>query len=118
MNAILKSDKLDPLLMLGLLSSAAFVAEGMTYLVYMQDINEESRRSGDIFFGFIPLSGKRLVVVQASLFLLSFCQLLGKSIMVSVLNQMGGKTQVIVVSLGEMGFYFFWKVIRRDFRYW
>ena len=55
------------------MSSIAFVSEAVTYLTYMKDINEESRRTGKLFFGFMPLSGIRLVVVKVSMYVLSFC---------------------------------------------
>ena len=117
-NTILTSNKLDPLLLLGLLSSAAFVAEGVTYLSFTADISEENRRSEKLFYGFIPLSGKKLYAVQASMYLLSFCQLLGKAIEVSVLMQIGQKTLVSAVLGCEIGVYLLYKVIRGDFRYW
>ena len=118
MNAILTSDKLEPLLLLGLLSSAVFVAEGVTYLTYAKDISEESRRSGKLFWGFIPLSGNKLYAVKASMYLLSFCQLLGKAIQVAVLMQIGKKTLVIKVLGCELGVFLLYKVVRSDFRYW
>ena len=118
MNTILTSDKLEPLLLLGLLCSAAFVAEGVTYLAYMKDISEESRRLGKLFYGFIPLSGKKLYAVKASMYLLSFCQLLGKAMQVAVLMQIGNKILVAAVLCCEMGVYLLYKVVKRDFRYW
>ena len=117
-NTILTSNELDPLLLLGLLSSAAFVAEGVTYLTYAKDISEESRRSGKLFYGFIPLSGKKLFAVKASMYLLSFCQLLGKAMQVAVLMQIGNKTLVFAVLGCELGVYLLYKVVRSDFRYW
>ena len=117
-NTILTSEKPEPLLLLGLLSSAAFVAEGVTYLTYAKDIDEESRRTGKLFYGFIPLSGKKLYAVQASMYLLSFCQLLGKAMQVSVLMQIGNKTLVAAVLCCELGVYLLYKVVSSDFRYW
>ena len=103
---------------LGMLTSAAFVAEGVTYLVYMKDISEESRRTGKQFYGFIPLSGKKLYAVKSSMFILSFCQLLGKAMQVAVLMQIGKKTLVIKVLGCELGVFLLYKVVRSDFRYW
>ena len=117
-DTILTSDKLDPLLLLGLLSSVAVVAEGVTYLAYMKDISEESRRSGKQFYGFIPVSGKKLYAVKASMYILSFCQLLGKSMQVAVLMQIGNEVLVIAVLGCELGGYLLYKVVRSDFRYW
>ena len=117
-NTILTSNKLDPLLLLCLLSSAAFVAEGVTYLTYAKDISEESRRTGKLFYGFIPLSGVKLLAVKASMYLWSFCQLLGKAMQVAVLMQIGNKTLVFAVLGCELGVYLLYKVIRSDFRYW
>ena len=117
-NTILTSEKLEPLFFVGLLSSVAFVAEGVTYLAYAKDINEESRQKGPLFYGFVPLSGKKLYAVRASMYLLSFSQLLGKSIVVAVLMQMGGETLAFSVLGIEMGVYFLYKVVRSDFRYW
>ena len=117
-NTILTSNKLDPLLLLGLLSSAAFVAEGVTYLSYTADISEESRRSGKLFYGFIPLNGKKLYAVKASMYILSFCQLLGKAMQVAVIMQIGEETLVIAVIGCELGVYLLYKVVRSDFRYW
>ena len=118
MNTILTSDKLDPLFLLGLLSSAAFVAEGVTYLTSAKDIGAESRRSGKLFYGFIPLSGKRQYAVKTSMYLLSFCQLLGKAMQVAVLMQIGKQTLVFAVLGCELGVYLLYKVVRKDFRYW
>ena len=117
-NTILTSEKLETLLLLGLLSSAAFVAEGVTYFAYMKDISEESRRSGKLFYGFVPLSGKKLYAVKSSMYLLSFCQLLGKSMQVAVLMQIGNKTLAFVVIGCELGLYLLYKVVMNDFRYW
>ena len=117
-NSILESKKLEPLLLLSLLSSAAFVAEGVTYLAYMKDISDESRRTGKLFYGFVPLSGKKLFAVKASMFLLSFCQLLGKAMQMSVLVQIGTKTLAFAVLGCELGVYLLYKLVRSDFRYW
>ena len=118
MDKILTSNKLEPLLLLSLLSSAAFVAEGVTYLSFTADISEENRRSEKLFYGFIPLSGKKLYAVKASMYLLSFCQLLGKAIQVAVLMQIGNEVLVIAVLGCELGVYLLYKVVRSDFRYW
>ena len=112
------SKELEPLLLLGLLSSAAFVAEGVTYLAYEKDISEVSRRSGKMFYGFIPLSGKKQYAVKTSMYLLSFCQLLGKAMQVTVLMQIGKQTLVFAVLGCELGVYLLYKVVRSDFRYW
>ena len=118
MNAILTSKNLEFVFVLSLMSSAAFVAEGVTYLAYMKDISDESRRTGKLFYGFVPLSGKKLFTVKASMFLLSFCQLLGKAMQMSVLMQIGTKTLVFTVLGCELGVYLLYKVVRSDFRYW
>ena len=117
-NTILTSNKLEHLILLGLLSSAAFVAEGVTYLSYTADISEENRRTGKLFHGYVPLSGKKLYAVKASMYLLSFCQLLGKSMQVSVLVQIGNKKLAFAVLGCELGVYLLYKVFRSDFRYW
>ena len=112
-NTILMSEKPEPLLLLGLLSSAAFVSEGITYLAYMKDISERSRRTGKLFYGFIPLSGRRLILVKLSMYLLSFSQLLGKSLEVAVLIQIRGKAMAISVIGCEIGVYLLYKSLRR-----
>ena len=118
MNAILTSKNLEFVFVLSLMSSAAFVAEGVTYLAYMKDISDESRRTGKLFYGFVPLSGKKLFAVKASMYLLSFCQLLGKAIEMAVLMQIGGKTLAFSMLSCEMGVYLLYKVVMNDFRYW
>ena len=117
-NSILTSDKLELVLLLSLFTSATFVAEGVTYLSYTTDISEKSRQSGKLFYGFIPLSGKKLYAVKASMYLLSFCQLLGKAMQVAVLMQIGNKTLAFGVLGCELGVYLLYKVFRSDFRYW
>ena len=117
-NSILTSDKLELVLLLSLFTSATFVAEGVTYLAYMKDINEESRRTGKMFYGFVPLSGKKMYGVKAGMYLLSFCQLLGKAMQVAVLAQIGNKSLVFFVLGCEMGLYLLYKAVRNDFRYW
>jgi len=116
-NKALTSDKLDVIVLLALLSSAAFVSEAVSYMTFMMDIGEESRRTGKLFYGFVPLSGIRLLIVKVSMYALSFCQLMGKSITIALLMQMGGKTLAINVLVCEMGVYLLFKMVRRDFRY-
>ena len=52
------------------------------------------------------------------MYLLSFCQLLGKSLEMAILVQVGGKTLAISVLVGETVAYLIFKVARGDFRYW
>ncbi len=47
-----------------LFCSTAFVSEAVSYMTYIKDISEESRRTGKIFYGFVPLRGVRLMVVR------------------------------------------------------
>ena len=103
--------------LLALLISLTFVAEGITYLTFMKDINEDSRRTGKLFYGLIPLSGIRLWLVKGSMYLLSFCQLAGKSIMIALLSQIGGRTLAILVLSCEVVVYLLYKLARKDFRY-
>ena len=84
-NTVLTSDKLDVVVILALISSVAFVSEAVTYMTFIKDINEESRRTGKLFYGFVPLSGIRLVIVKGSMYVLSFCQLMEKSITIALL---------------------------------
>ena len=51
------------------------------------------------------------------MYMLSFCQLLGKSFEIVILMQVGGKTLVVAVLGGEMVVYLLYKVIRGDWRY-
>ena len=66
----------------------------------------------------MPLHGLKLVVVKWSMYLLSFCQLLGKSLEMAILVQVGGKILALSVLGGEMVVYLIYKVVRGDFRYW
>jgi len=66
----------------------------------------------------VPLHGLRLVVVKWSMYLLSFCQLLGKSLEMAILVQVGGKILALSVLGGEMVVYLVYKLVRGDFRYW
>jgi len=116
-STVLTSEKLDVIVLLALLCSVAFVSEAVTYMTYIKDINEESRRTGKLFYGFMPLSGIRLMIVKGSMYVMSFCQLMGKSIAIALLVQIGGKNLVITVLSCEMGVYLLFKVVRRDFRY-
>jgi len=52
------------------------------------------------------------------MYLLSFCQLLGKSLEMAILVQVGGKILALSVLGGEMVVYLIYKVVRGDFRYW
>lgn len=115
---ILKSEELDPVVILALFVSAGFVAETVTYMTYVKDVSEESRRTQEIFYGFIPLNGLRLWVVKASMYVLSLSQLLGKSISIALLFDMGGHTLVLAVQISEMCVFFLYKVLRKDFLYW
>jgi len=56
--------------------------------------------------------------VKWSMYLLSFCQLLGKSLEMAILFQVGGKTLAASVLGGEMVAYLLYKVVRGDYRYW
>ena len=117
-NNILNSKEVNILLVGALSTSAMFVAEAVSYMTYMMDISEDNRQKGNLFYGFVSLHGLRLVVVKWSMYLLSFCQLLGKSLMVNIIYQIGGKTLVVAVMGGEMVAYLIYKVVRGDFRYW
>lgn len=94
------------------------MSEAVSYSTYVKDISEISRKTGKIFYGFVPLSGARLVIVKWSMYLLSFCQLLGKSLQMSILFQVGGGNLVLLVMSAEVGIYLSYKIARRDFRYW
>ena len=111
-------ERIDAVVVSALLISATFVAEAVTYMSFVKDIAEESRRKGKMFYGFVPLSGGKLVVVKCSMYLLSFCQLMSKSIAIALLVQVGGGKLAFMVLAAETGFYLLFKVIRRDFRYW
>jgi len=56
--------------------------------------------------------------VKWSMYLLSFCQLLGKSLEMAILFHIGGKTLAAGVLGGEMVAYLVYKVVRGDYRYW
>jgi len=56
--------------------------------------------------------------VRWSMYLLSFCQLLGKGLAMAILNQVGGKTLAVGVLVVDMGVYFLYKLVRGDLRYW
>ena len=56
-----------------MLSSVAFVSETVTYMTFIKDIGAESRRTGKLFYGFVPLSGIRIALVKVSMYVLSFC---------------------------------------------
>jgi len=118
MTNVLEMVEKDYVLVVALGISAAFVAEAVSYMTYLKDIDDESRRTGKIFYGFIPLQGVRLSLVEVSMRLLSFCQLLGKSFEIAILVQVGGKTLAIGVLGGEMVAYLSYKLVRGDFRYW
>jgi len=117
-NAVLTSDKLDVVVLLAMLSSTTFVSEAVSYMTFTKDIDAESRRTGKLFYGFMPLSGIMLLLVKGSMYVMNFCQLMGKSIAVALLVQIGGKTLAIIVLICEMGVFLLLKVVRRDFRYW
>ena len=55
---------------------------------------------------------------RRSMYLLSFCQLLGKSFAMAILVQIGGKTLAVSVLGGEMVAFLVYKLVRGDFRYW
>ena len=115
---VLESVELDWIVLAALFTSVAFVSEAVSYMTFMKDISEEGRRKQKIFYGFIPLSGIKLVMVKLSMYLLSFCQLLGKSFQMVILMQMGGRTLALGVLGGEVFIYLLYKLLRRDFRYW
>jgi len=116
-NTVLTSDKPDAIVLLAMLSSAVFVSEAVTYMTFIKDISAESRRTGKLFYGFVPLSGIRRWIMKGSMHMLSFCQLMGKSIAIALLTQMGGRTLAITVLSCEMGVYLLFKVARHDLRY-
>ena len=116
---ILQADKdvLDPIIIVALFASLAIAADTVSYLTYAKDIDHESRRTGRLFYGFIPLRGLRIVVVYVAMHVLSFCQLTAKSITIGILAHLGGKPLAIAVLGGEVGIYLLYKVLRKDFRY-
>jgi len=115
---ILDSEELDIVVLLALLTSAAVVADAIAYVTYVRDSNEEIRRTGKLFYGFMPLSGIRLMIVMIAMHVLSFCQLVGKSIAIALLAQIGGKSLAILVLSCEIGAYLLYKIVRRDFFSW
>ena len=68
---VLTSEKLNIVILLAMMSSIVFVSEAVGYLTFMKDINAESRRTGKLFYGFIPLSGMRLLIVKGSMYVAS-----------------------------------------------
>ena len=115
---VLELKEIDWFVAGALFTSVVFVSEAVTYMTFMKDISEESRRTGKLFYGFVPLSGMRLVAVKWSMYLLSSCQLLGKSLEVVMLMQVGGTALAVGVLGGEMVVYLIYKIARGDFRYW
>mgnify|MGYP001128235878 FL=1 len=110
--------KTSNLVVLGaLVISCLFVAELITYITFVRDISEESRNTGRIFYGFVPLSGANLYIVRGNMFLLSICQLISKSMFIAILWQEGRMKLILVVSCCEMAAFFMYKVVRGDFRY-
>ena len=116
-NTLLTMEELDPIVVVSLLVSVIFVSEAVTYMTYVKDISEESRKTGRLFYGFMPLGGMRMVLVKGSMYVLSFCQLMGKSITIGILVQIGGKRTALAVLGCEVGIYLLYKVLRKDFRY-
>jgi len=114
---LLTMEELDPIVVVSLLVSVIFVSEAVTYMTYVKDISEESRTTGRLFYGFMPLSGMRMVLVKGSMYVLSFCQLMGKSITIGIMVQIGGKRTALAVLGCEVGIYLLYKVLRKDFRY-
>ena len=114
---ILKSETIDPIVLTALFASVAITASTVSYLTYTKDIDDESRRTGRLFYGFIPLSGIRLIAVYGAMHVLSFSQLMAKSITIGILVHIGGKRLAIAVLSCEVGIYLIYKVLRKDFRY-
>ena len=104
-HTILTSKEFDMIIISALFTSAAFVSEAVTYMTFVKDINEESRKTGTLFYGFMPLSGIRVLIVKLSMYMLSFCQILGKSLQIAMLMLSGGRSLVIFVLLGEFCLY-------------
>lgn len=100
------------------LVSIMFVAEAVSYMTYMKDISEESRSTGKIFYGFMPLSGHRMHVVKISLLCMSFSCCTAKSLEIVVLLQVGGPFLAAQVLGADLGIYLIYKFARNDFRYW
>ena len=115
--ALLQVEDLDFIVLGALFASGAFVANTVSYLTYAKDIDQESRRTGRLFYGFIPLRGMRLVAVYGAMHALTFCQLIAKSITIGILVQIGGKQTALAVLSCEVGIYLLYKVLRKDFRY-
>ena len=71
-----------------------------------------------LFYGFIPLSGPKMVLVRGSMRVITGTQLLSKSLVLGVLKMLGGKSLVAMVMTIEIAVYLLYKVIRRDLRYY
>jgi len=117
-STILTAQSINNIVLLAMLASVAFVAEGVTYLTFMKDISLEGRKSGKLFYGFAPLSGIRLHIVKIAMYMLSFCQLIGKSLAIAIIFQMGGRPLTAFVFSCEIGVYLLYKVLRGDFYHW
>ena len=75
---MLTSKEFDWIVLAALFISANVVSEAVTYTTYIKDVSAEARRTGALFYGFIPLSGAKMIAVLLSMHVLSFCQLIGK----------------------------------------
>ena len=116
--AILENDEFDSILICSLLISAMVTSFHASRITYIKDINPEDRRTGKLFYGFVPLIGVPLWMMQVCMMLLSFSQLLAKCLVVAILNEIGGSSLAILVLGAEMVAFMMIKVIRRDFIWW
>jgi len=115
--AVLNTQEFDFVLILSLLISGIVTSFNISYMTYIKDTNPEDRRTGKIFYGFVPLTGWPHIFSQVCMLFLSFAQLLGKGVIISLLSYMGGPKIVWMYLSSWLSFFFLFKVVRGDFLY-
>ena len=104
-----------PLSLLSIIFSSASAAFAATSLSYDLDISPHMRKLNSAFYGYVKNVGRGKLFAQ--MFLWNTCQVLNK-ILASALFLVIHPNWFLVYVSGDMGLFFFQKLVKRDFIVW
>ena len=101
--------------LISIVSSLLAIANASVMISYDKDVDPTCRANVPSFYGAIPAAGRGMVFF--SMFVFSSCHVLMKVLSTALLASVGG-VYVGAYLGGDMLFYFIFKTVRGDFRYW
>lgn len=94
--------------------TAAFTSTGLSF---DQDLDKEKRKHSPDFYGYVPEDKAAKAKTFLAMFIMASCQLGGKAF-ACALGAVEGPSIVAAYIGLDILFFIFYKLVRRDFRYW